>query len=181
MYWRLPESGGLWHKSRQIKRRFDPPLRVRVRREHRGLFDGLSAVKWLKTFPRWHSPLYSRRPRPQPPPSSGVLRPNVKRFRGGLSFKAHRPLYHSTLGLRVIKKKKRLAPNPQLGQVYWVRFLPDEREIFFANLLVRIHFIIEMIRWTGLAPWEFEFPFPGSLTSTFLCRCTASGSCQTTF
>ena len=24
-----------------------------------------------------------------------------------------------------------------------------------------------MIRWTGLAPWEFEFPFPGSLTSTF--------------
>ena len=25
-----------------------------------------------------------------------------------------------------------------------------------------------MIKWTGLAPWEFEFPFPGSLTSTFL-------------
>jgi len=25
-----------------------------------------------------------------------------------------------------------------------------------------------MIRWTGLAPWEFEIPFPGSLTSTFL-------------
>ena len=25
-----------------------------------------------------------------------------------------------------------------------------------------------MIRWTGLAPWEFVFPFPGSLTSTFL-------------
>ena len=21
--------------------------------------------------------------------------------------------------------------------------------------------------WTGLAPWNFEFPFPGSLTSTF--------------
>ena len=36
------------------------------------------------------------------------------------------------------------------------------------NLLVRIHFIIVMIRWTGLAPWEFESPFPGSLTSTFL-------------
>ena len=43
-----------------------------------------------------------------------------------------------------------------------------EREFFIGNLLVRIHFIIEMIRWTGLAPWEFEFPFPGSLTSTFL-------------
>ena len=31
---------------------------------------------------------------------------NVQRFRGGLVFKAHRLLYHSTLGLRVIKKKK---------------------------------------------------------------------------
>ena len=25
-----------------------------------------------------------------------------------------------------------------------------------------------MIRWAGLVPWESEFPFPGSLTSTFL-------------
>ena len=32
---------------------------------------------------------------------------NVQRFRGGLVFKAHRLLYHSTLGLRVIKKKGR--------------------------------------------------------------------------
>ena len=39
-----------------------------------------------------------------------------------------------------------------------------EREFFIDNLLVRVHFIIVMIRWTGLAPWEFEFPFPGSLT-----------------
>jgi len=35
-----------------------------------------------------------------------LLRRNVKRFRGGLVFEAHRLLYHSTLGLRVIKKKK---------------------------------------------------------------------------
>ena len=40
--------------------------------------------------------------------------------------------------------------------------------LFVDNLLVRIHFIIVVIRWSGLAPWEFEFPFPGSLTSTFL-------------
>jgi len=32
-----------------------------------------------------------------------------------------------------------------------------EREFFIDNLLIRIHFIIVMIRWTGLAPWEFEF------------------------
>ena len=44
----------------------------------------------------------------------------------------------------------------------------EDREFFTDNLLVRIHFIIVMIRWTGLVPWQFEFPFPGSLTSTFL-------------
>ena len=40
-------------------------------------------------------------------------------------------------------------------------------EILIDKLLVRIHFIIVIIRWTGLAPWEFEFLSPGSLTSTF--------------
>jgi len=48
------------------------------------------------------------------------------------------------------------------------RVEPAEREFFIDNLLVPIHLIIEMIWWTGLAPWEFEFPFPGSLISTFL-------------
>ena len=43
-----------------------------------------------------------------------------------------------------------------------------EREFFIDNLLFRVQFIILMIRWTCLAPWEFEFPFPGSLPSTFL-------------
>jgi len=43
-----------------------------------------------------------------------------------------------------------------------------EREFFIDNLLVRIHCIIVMIRWTGLAPWGCEFPFPGSLTYAFL-------------
>ena len=41
-----------------------------------------------------------------------------------------------------------------------------EKELFVDNLLVRIHCIIVVIRWTGLAPWEFELPFPGNLTST---------------
>ena len=34
-------------------------------------------------------------------------RRNVKRFRAGLVCKAHRLVYHSTLGLGVIKKKKK--------------------------------------------------------------------------
>ena len=43
-----------------------------------------------------------------------------------------------------------------------------EREFFIDDLLVRIHVIIEMIWWTGLAPCEFELPFSGSLICTFL-------------
>ena len=46
------------------------------------------------------------------PSTSGVKtigQPNW--FRGGLVFKAHRLLYHSALGLRVIKKKTEAAPN----------------------------------------------------------------------
>ena len=36
---------------------------------------------------------------------------------------------------------------------------PSQREFFIDNLLVRINFIFVMIRWTCLAPWEFEFLF----------------------
>ena len=42
------------------------------------------------------------------------------------------------------------------GQPTWEesqRFLP-------VQVPVRIHFIIVMIRWTGLAPWEFAFGQP---------------------
>ena len=57
----------------------------------------------------------------------------------------------------------------------------EKREFFIDNLLVRVHFIIVMIRWTGLAPWEFEFPFPGSLTSTqTLTPSTQGGGAATT-
>ena len=37
---------------------------------------------------------------------------------------------------------------------WWHNGLP-ERKSFIDNLLDRIHYIIEMIKWTGLAPWEF--------------------------
>jgi hypothetical protein len=37
---------------------------------------------------------------------SELLGKHLKRFRGGLVFKAHILLYHSTLGWRVIKKRK---------------------------------------------------------------------------
>ena len=46
-----------------------------------------------------------------------------------------------------------------------MRALQREREFFIDNLLVRVH---RCFWCTGLAPWEFESPFPGSLISTFL-------------
>ena len=47
------------------------------------------------------------------------------------------------------------------------RVLVLKKEFLIDNLVVRINLNIVMIRWTGLAPWELEFPSPGSLTSTF--------------
>ena len=47
---------------------------------------------------------------------------NVQRFRGGLALKAHRLVYHSTLGSRVVKKKRRRAPA--LAVIYH-RFIRD--------------------------------------------------------
>jgi len=44
----------------------------------------------------------------------------------------------------------------------------SEREFFIDNLLVRIHFIIVMIRWTGLAPWEFESLCPPPHTGAIM-------------
>ena len=38
-----------------------------------------------------------------------LFRRNVKQLRGGLVSKAHRLLFHSTLGSRIIKKKKNLG------------------------------------------------------------------------
>ena len=42
--------------------------------------------------------------------SQQLLRRNLRRFRGGLVFQANRLMYHSTLGLRVIQKKKKKIP-----------------------------------------------------------------------
>ena len=47
-----------------------------------------------------------------------------------------------------------------------VKTWTERSEFLIDNLLVRIHFTIPIIRWPGLAPWEFESPFPGSFTST---------------
>ena len=48
-----------------------------------------------------------------------------------------------------------------------------DREFFTDNLLVRINLIIEMVWWTGLAPWECSPPISLSLSALSLSRCSA--------
>ena len=54
------------------------------------------------------------------------------------------------------------------SDISWPANTLREREFLIENQVARIHFIVEMFWWTGLAPWELEFPLPGSLTSTVL-------------
>ena len=88
----------------------------------------------------------------------------VKRFRGGLGLKAHRRLYHSTLGLRAIKKreKKRGATNAIRA---WVLRSCD----FFLIQIVVLYFFIDLTplkKWsiTNYAPLALEIE-SGSLTA----------------
>ena len=67
------------------------------------------------------------------------LRRNVKRFRGGLVFKAHRLVYHSPLGLRVVKKKKKyLFPARCRANVAHIRQpRPDSGPGFKAKKILK--------------------------------------------
>jgi len=50
--------------------------------------------------------------------TSPLLSRNVERFQGGLVCKAHRLLYNSTLGSRVInKKQKKSPPRDDVGAI----------------------------------------------------------------
>ena len=44
--------------------------------------------------------------------------------------------------------------NPSIleQETDWRHRVDGDREFFIGNLLVRIHFVIVMIKWTGLAP-----------------------------
>ena len=66
------------------------------------------------------------------------------------------------------RAKSRDARHASCGSFRTQCAVQREREFFTGNPVAQIHVTIVMIRWTGLAPWEFEFPFPGSRVSTFL-------------
>ena len=77
---------------------------------------------------------------------------NVKRSRGGLVFKAHRLLHHSTLGLRVIKKKKKKkSTDLRVGGAH--RVAADLGALFHScappHIYIYIYIIIYTYIWGG--------------------------------
>ena len=74
-----------------------------------------------------------------------------------------RPCSQNKAGIETVTRTEDVegAVKSQDGQVASPSC--EETEFFIDNLLVRIRFIIEMIWWTGLAPWALEYLFRGSL------------------
>jgi len=72
---------------------------------------------------------------------------NVQRFRGGLVFEAHRLVYHSTLGLRVIKqkKKKRRTVGSGVGEG-GAQLGAGPRENQFPHKSVNLFFILVIVK-----------------------------------
>ena len=62
------------------------------------------------------------------------------------------------LAVCIFYSRYALPANPQMEQTC----IAIANEVLHPCNLVRIHFIIVMIRWIGLAPWELGFPFPGN-------------------
>jgi len=77
----------------------------------------------------------------------------VKRFRGGLVFKAHRPLYPSALGLRVIKKR-RDTKDVVDARAEVVGAGPVENSN--SHGARPVHLIIPMIKWIRTSRLSLE-------------------------
>ena len=99
-----------------------------------------------------------------------LLYRNVQRFRGWLVFEAHRLLYHSTLGLRVIKKRRRrmmtrsahLSTSPRIPRVRGYRC--SSRTWFRGGLVFEAHRLLyhsasgSMALGFGSQVSDFGFP-----------------------
>jgi hypothetical protein len=63
---------------------------------------------------------------------------NVKRFQGGLVFNAHRLLFDSTLGLRVIKKKKKNSISSRLHERSVHSYQDTSHPLYLMWILIHI-------------------------------------------
>ena len=80
----------------------------------------------------------------------------MKHFRGGLVFKAHRLSYRSTLGSRVMEKKKKM----QLVNFRMVHSRPEEL-VFLHVVIKRNALNNEFVPVTGdihHGPWDIRGP-----------------------
>jgi len=91
-----------------------------------------------------------------------MLGRNAERFRGGLVFKAHRYLYHSTPGFRVIEKKKggrrgahlafsRFQKSPQL------KTYPSPAAVLVASLSANLESVLKLT-WSRCTTLVLLFP-----------------------
>jgi len=110
------------------------------------------------------------------PPNQQLVRyQQVMRYQQGIRYQGDTLIFFSLVATHT--PPQRLGPSSQhvagtigpasISNTVKSTCHPD-REFFIDNLPVQILYIIKMIEWTGLAPWDFEFPFPGSMISTFL-------------
>jgi len=89
----------------------------------------------------------------------------VKRIRGGLVFKAHRLLYHSTLGLRVIKKKYTSSISESATSAYCSGVdvsLPGQGNAN-SHGARPVHLIITMIMWIRTSSLSIKNSLSGHL------------------
>jgi len=93
-------------------------------------------------------------------------------FRGGLVFQAHRLLYHSSLGLRVIKKKKKVCGECNGLGLWRVRFRQPKHHASTEHLSVDA---IE-----GSSTETPKAPQTSSATACGLKRLTLEGSVDET-
>jgi len=81
-----------------------------------------------------------------------LLHRNVQRFRGGLVFKAHRLVYHSTLGLRVIKKKKHrylacpVSRSIRKAALTGAALVGAERTLRFVRSLLLLLVVVHLVQ-----------------------------------
>ena len=113
------------------------------------------------------------RRRHRTPPRAAYAAPSA-RCRPSMGVRARRatlsclpPLSRDRRGTRyqAMHRSRQLLLNVAPPRVHSACMRLPEREFCIDNLLVRVH---RCFWCTSLAPWEFEFPFSGSIISTFL-------------
>jgi hypothetical protein len=81
-----------------------------------------------------------------------LLRRNVKRSRGGLVFRTHRLVYHSTLGSRVIKKSS-VFRGQDSEAVFWTAELVRCIGVSFSCVRAPVY----LIQRLGFRVWGLGF------------------------